>query len=474
MKKIPLLSELLEAGEDHASQASQDAKRLGLTYMQFGRYGQNGKVTHNTVDGKLVPVDQHKANMKQMGGARTIKGANQAARSRVSAANKAQAPSGKTGIGNAIAQKNPAYGKNVAGDMATGSPLARDPNADPFDPYAGDLPTSATPNVNKMGSMTPPKPPAPPATPTRSPYGDDEPEVPGSHFTYGDAPADAAPQGRQQAPSTKQTVPMNPPTGDTPGLDAYSKGTNSPEWGAYKAGLPKLGDLTPPSDDSASDPVARKAKLAGYQKMFAPQSDTPDFDPPENVKSGAADDRLNKKMGATSDRLSKQAWDKYQATQSPTQKTGTGIDGITGPRAANIQKGMRNDPMANATGPRADAISKAMDAPDKNIAPLPQEPNINKLSSMAPPENFNKGDEVHFKDRNGGNAKGTVIHKHDDNGPHAGHYNVKRHTNKPEYPHTVHGSQMKRSDQPDAERFSADKEAENNADSNPSLYGPDD
>ena len=35
-----------------------EAERLGLTYMQFGRWGKDGKVTHKSDMGKLVPVDK--------------------------------------------------------------------------------------------------------------------------------------------------------------------------------------------------------------------------------------------------------------------------------------------------------------------------------------------------------------------------------------------------------------------------------
>lgn len=46
------LSELLDE-----SDAAEEAKKLGLDFMSFGRYGKNGKVTHKSVDGKLVPID---------------------------------------------------------------------------------------------------------------------------------------------------------------------------------------------------------------------------------------------------------------------------------------------------------------------------------------------------------------------------------------------------------------------------------
>lgn len=39
-----------------SSQAAQDAKAQGLTYMRFGRWGKDGKVTHTTNNGRLVPI----------------------------------------------------------------------------------------------------------------------------------------------------------------------------------------------------------------------------------------------------------------------------------------------------------------------------------------------------------------------------------------------------------------------------------
>lgn len=43
--------------EDSAT--SKQAKRLGLDYLQFGRYGKGGKVTHVSKAGKLVKVKPH-------------------------------------------------------------------------------------------------------------------------------------------------------------------------------------------------------------------------------------------------------------------------------------------------------------------------------------------------------------------------------------------------------------------------------
>jgi len=38
------------------SKASEEAQKLGLDYMSFGRWGKDGKVTHKSKDGKLVPL----------------------------------------------------------------------------------------------------------------------------------------------------------------------------------------------------------------------------------------------------------------------------------------------------------------------------------------------------------------------------------------------------------------------------------
>jgi hypothetical protein len=46
-----LLSEVM-----NESKASDQAKKLGLDYMSFGRYGKNGKTTHKSQGDKLVPI----------------------------------------------------------------------------------------------------------------------------------------------------------------------------------------------------------------------------------------------------------------------------------------------------------------------------------------------------------------------------------------------------------------------------------
>lgn len=40
------------------SKIGDEAKRQGLEYLGFGRYGKDGKMTHKSVDGKLQPVKQ--------------------------------------------------------------------------------------------------------------------------------------------------------------------------------------------------------------------------------------------------------------------------------------------------------------------------------------------------------------------------------------------------------------------------------
>lgn len=47
------------------SRAADEAKRLGLTYFGFGRYGKNGKVTHRSVHDKLIDVTSIKGPVQQ-------------------------------------------------------------------------------------------------------------------------------------------------------------------------------------------------------------------------------------------------------------------------------------------------------------------------------------------------------------------------------------------------------------------------
>lgn len=49
---------LIRADMRMESKAADDAKKLGLDYQRFGRWGKNGVTTHVTVNGKLVPKDK--------------------------------------------------------------------------------------------------------------------------------------------------------------------------------------------------------------------------------------------------------------------------------------------------------------------------------------------------------------------------------------------------------------------------------
>ena len=59
MKKLDLMELIREAVREEMeleSQASDAAKQQGLEYMGFGRYGKDGKVTHKSERGRLVPT----------------------------------------------------------------------------------------------------------------------------------------------------------------------------------------------------------------------------------------------------------------------------------------------------------------------------------------------------------------------------------------------------------------------------------
>ena len=47
------------------SDASDKAKGMGLTYMKFGRYGKDGKVTHKSIGGNLTAVDKNEKPIKE-------------------------------------------------------------------------------------------------------------------------------------------------------------------------------------------------------------------------------------------------------------------------------------------------------------------------------------------------------------------------------------------------------------------------
>jgi len=56
--------------------ASDEAKRLGLDYMKFGRWGKDGKVTHKSDNGKLVKVQspqKHPTNKQSSNSRESLK-----------------------------------------------------------------------------------------------------------------------------------------------------------------------------------------------------------------------------------------------------------------------------------------------------------------------------------------------------------------------------------------------------------------
>lgn len=91
------------------SRASDEAKKLGLDYMSFGRYGKNDKVTHTSQGDKLVPVDKQTSDSPR---------------------------------------------RQYAGGQDTEVPLKKiGPDGPGVDPYTGQQ--SRSPNVNKLSSMMP-------------------------------------------------------------------------------------------------------------------------------------------------------------------------------------------------------------------------------------------------------------------------------------------------------------------------------
>jgi hypothetical protein len=50
------LTQLIQEILDEESETAKKAKAMGLTYMKFGRWGKDGKVTHTTQNGVLTPA----------------------------------------------------------------------------------------------------------------------------------------------------------------------------------------------------------------------------------------------------------------------------------------------------------------------------------------------------------------------------------------------------------------------------------
>lgn len=137
------LSEMIDE-----SDASEEAKRLGLTHMGWGRYGKDRKVTHISKNGKLVPADQKVGEPHPAHGAAV----RNVTRGR---------PAGE--------MPEPEYPVKYKQGAQTTSPVGQpstpeDPNANlratPLKKVAagdyGDMePKPKTPDVNKLSSMMP-------------------------------------------------------------------------------------------------------------------------------------------------------------------------------------------------------------------------------------------------------------------------------------------------------------------------------
>jgi hypothetical protein len=55
---VQLIREVVEKELQTESKVSDEAKRQGLEYFGFGRYGKNGKVTHQADNDRLVPLER--------------------------------------------------------------------------------------------------------------------------------------------------------------------------------------------------------------------------------------------------------------------------------------------------------------------------------------------------------------------------------------------------------------------------------
>ena len=64
--RLPIPTGGAELVPHHNSAAAEEAKKLGLQYYGFGRYGKNGKVTHRSVHDKLVQVQDQTQTPKNV------------------------------------------------------------------------------------------------------------------------------------------------------------------------------------------------------------------------------------------------------------------------------------------------------------------------------------------------------------------------------------------------------------------------
>lgn len=70
MKKVELrevIRKIIKEELEFESKASDDAKRQGLEYMGFGRYGKDGVVTHTSKGGTLTPVAKSQPKATKQG-----------------------------------------------------------------------------------------------------------------------------------------------------------------------------------------------------------------------------------------------------------------------------------------------------------------------------------------------------------------------------------------------------------------------
>jgi predicted ABC-type ATPase/peroxiredoxin family protein len=74
---LPVSKKGAELSQPHSqegdNQAADEARRLGLQYFGFGRYGKNNKVTHHSVHGKLVADPTHVEQQKAIKDAAKVK-----------------------------------------------------------------------------------------------------------------------------------------------------------------------------------------------------------------------------------------------------------------------------------------------------------------------------------------------------------------------------------------------------------------
>lgn len=69
---MEIIREVINEELELESKASDDAKRQGLEYMSFGRWGKDGEVTHTTQGDKLVPLASMSGSAKAKADGRAL------------------------------------------------------------------------------------------------------------------------------------------------------------------------------------------------------------------------------------------------------------------------------------------------------------------------------------------------------------------------------------------------------------------